>query len=97
MTVSKPIRKYALPLLIMVTALALFTSCATHSTEPLDDPPGFWSGLLHGFISLFSFIGSLFTDYKMYSIPNAGGWYDAGFLLGVSIFFGGSGSRACKK
>jgi hypothetical protein len=33
----------------------------------------------------------------IYEIHNNGGWYNFGFLLGVSIFFGGSGSGACKR
>jgi amino acid transporter len=88
------LKRNLLLILVLTVASILFTACATHSTQPIDDPPGFWSGLLHGFIMMFSFIGSLFTDFKIYSIPNAGGWYDFGFLLGASIFFGGGGSRA---
>ena len=58
---------------------------------------GFWWGLLHGFISLFTFIISLFKeDVAMYAVNNNGGWYDFGFIFGVSIFFGG-GSKASKK
>lgn len=92
------LKKNLMLFLVLMTAAALFTACATHSTQAIDNPPGFWSGLLHGFIMLFSFIGSLFTDFKMYSIPNAGGWYDFGYLLGASIFFGGGGSKAgCRR
>jgi hypothetical protein len=59
---------------------------------------GFWKGLWHGFIVLFTFIVSLFSDsVRIYEVNNTGGWYDFGFLLGVMIFFGGSGSGACKK
>jgi len=78
----------------LLVLVLLVTSCATHNPAQSLDPPGFWSGLLHGFIILFSFIGSLFTDYEMYAFPNAGGWYDFGFMLGASIFFGGSGAKA---
>jgi hypothetical protein len=78
---------------IMVTIL--ISGCATHSSgDLLTQPPGFLYGLLHGFIVLFSFIASLFTDFKIYAYPNSGGWYDFGFLLGVMFFFGGSGAGA---
>lgn len=48
------------------------------------EPSGFWSGLWHGLISFFTFIGSLFNEnVAMYDINNTGGWYDFGFLIGV--------------
>jgi hypothetical protein len=44
---------------------------------------GFLYGLLHGFITPVSFIGSLFDDnVAIYAVNNNGGWYDLGFLLG---------------
>ena len=80
---------------LFLLALVLFhAGCAMQSVEQLADPPGFFRGLFHGFIILFSFIISLFTDYSIYAFPNSGGWYDLGFLLGVMIFFGGGGARA---
>jgi len=75
----------------------LLTACATQSAGNVIDPPGFWHGLLHGFILLFSFVASLFTDYEIYAFPNSGGWYDFGFLLGVMFFFGGGSAGAKKK
>ena len=84
-----------LPLLIVVLlAAVVFTGCATQSFENIGNPPGFLKGLLHGFILLFSFIASLFTDYEIYAFPNAGGWYNFGYLLGVMLFFGGGGAKA---
>ena len=57
---------------------------------------GFLRGLWHGFIALFTFIISLFTDkVNVYEVHNTGGWYDFGFILGIMIFFGGSGRGAC--
>ncbi|MEL7588957.1 MAG: hypothetical protein AAGU19_19755 [Prolixibacteraceae bacterium] len=89
-------------LAVFFTALlliALFAGCATQSAGPVQDPPGFWYGLLHGFIIFFSFIISLFTDYEIYAFPNTGLWYNLGFLLGVMIFFGGggAGSKRCRR
>ncbi len=87
-------KKYLPLLLVVLTAGLLFTGCATQSFQNITDPPGFLKGLLHGFILLFSFIASLFTDYEIYAFPNAGGWYNFGFLLGVMLFFGGGGAKA---
>lgn len=84
--------KKAIPYIFLLIAAVGFAGCATQSLERIVDPPGFLFGLLHGFIILFSFIGSLFMDISIYAFPNNGGWYDFGFLLGVMIFFGGSGA-----
>lgn len=54
---------------------------------------GFFKGLWHGFISLFTFIVSLFSDsVNVYEVHNKGALYDLGFIIGVSAFFGGSGA-----
>uniref|UniRef100_UPI003216D36F hypothetical protein n=1 Tax=uncultured Draconibacterium sp. TaxID=1573823 RepID=UPI003216D36F len=79
---------------LFVAAALFFTGCATQSFENIGNPPGFFKGILHGFILLFSFIASLFTDYEIYAFPNAGGWYNFGFLIGVMLFFGGGGAGA---
>jgi len=70
------------------------SSCAHQPAPSANDPPGFFSGLLHGFLILFGFIGSLFTDVRIYAFPNSGGWYDFGYLIGASMFLGGSGASA---
>jgi len=44
--------------------------------------PGFWMGLLHGFIVPGSLIASIWNDVRIYAFPNNGGWYDLGFTLG---------------
>ena len=77
--------------------LILFSGCANN--EVVDQclaghKYGFFGGLWHGFIILFSLIGSIFTDVRIYSFPNSGGWYDFGFFLGASAFLGGSGASA---
>lgn len=83
---------------VFVLAIAfVFTGCATQSFQNIGNLPGFFKGFFHGFIILFSFILSLFTDYEIYAFPNAGGWYNFGYLLGVMFFFGGGGAGAkCK-
>jgi hypothetical protein len=73
---------------VILAALAL-SSCATQPHPSAQDLPGFFWGLLHGFIVVFSLIGSAFWDVRIYSFPNSGGWYDFGFVLGVACFFGG--------
>ncbi|MBN2773803.1 MAG: hypothetical protein JXR31_06110 [Prolixibacteraceae bacterium] len=90
-------KKHTRLLIIFGIAVLVFAGCATQTVEPVENPPGFLHGLLHGFILLFSFIGSLFTDHSVYAFPNTGGWYDFGFLLGVMMFFGGGGAGAKKR
>jgi hypothetical protein len=84
-----------LKFLAVVLAVAL-TACAKQPVVSAYDPPGFWAGLLHGFLIMFALIGSLFTDSRIYAFPNSGGWYDFGYFLGAASFLGasaGSGYR----
>jgi hypothetical protein len=83
-------------LVLTVIAGALVTLACAHQPAPptTGDLPGFFSGVLHGFLMLFSLIGSLFTDVRVYAFPNSGGWYDLGFVLGASMFWGGGGAGA---
>lgn len=79
--------------LLMLSALA--ASCARQPVPPdAGNVPGFLLGLVHGFIILFSFVGGLFSDIRIYAFPNAGGWYDFGFLLGAMAFLGGGGASS---
>lgn len=73
-------------------ATAVLASCAHQPAPAHHSVPGFFSGLLHGFLIFFSFVGSLFSDIRIYAFPNSGGWYDFGFLLGASAFLGGGGA-----
>jgi hypothetical protein len=85
--------------LLFFTILVFFiTSCTPGSENFNEETAGFLMGLWHGFISLFSFIGSLFIDnLGIYEINNNGNWYNFGFILGVSMFFGGSGKGCCRR
>ena len=59
---------------------------------------GFFMGLWHGIIALFTFIISLFTDkVSLYEVHNTGAWYDFGFVLGAGILFGGGSKATCGK
>jgi hypothetical protein len=55
---------------------------------------GFWLGLWHGLIIPITFIVSLFTNnVSIYEVHNNGGWYDFGFMIGISaVFSGGPGA-----
>lgn len=85
-------------IVLLLLALALVAGC-TAGPNALEgqadgegDVAGFWMGLWHGFIVLFTFIASLFTDkVTIYDVHNSGGWYNFGFLLGAMAFFGGGG------
>ena len=82
-------------LLIVVGLFLVLTSCAHHVeiTQCVGNLKvyGFWNGLWHGMIAPFTFIGSLFNhSISVYGLPNNGGWYNFGFLLGVGAFAGES-------
>lgn len=86
---------------ITFSILFLLTSCAevVSIEECLGDKTyGFWSGLLHGVISPFSFIVSLFKDdVAVYAVNNSGKLYNLGFLLGAAIIFGSGGNASKRK
>lgn len=85
--------------LIACAAVLLLHGCATQPQLPsAPQLPGFLHGLLHGFLIVFSFVGSLFTHghVRIYAYPNAGGWYDFGFLLGAMMFLGGGGGAGAR-
>ena len=79
---------------VVVLALTL-TACAHQVTAAIEpEAPGFFMGLIHGWLVPFSFIGSIFSDdIAIYAVPNNGGWYDFGFVLGVSSLGGAAASR----
>jgi succinate-acetate transporter protein len=78
-----------LAVLLLLALVLSLASCATQTVPNVHRPPGFLMGLLHGFISLFSLIGSLFFDTRIYGFPNSGSGYDVGFVLGAAVFYGG--------
>lgn len=80
--------------MLIFAAVAVLNGCAHQPKPEAYEPPAFWSGLLHGFLIFFSFIGSLFTDSRIYAFPNSGGWYDFGYLIGASLFLGGGGASS---
>lgn len=80
-------------LLILSLSIILFSSCA-HQQPQIEHcltgtTYGFWGGLWHGFIAVFTFIGHLFnSDIAVWAPNNNGGWYTFGFLIGVGAFTG---------
>ena len=87
-----------LVLVLSLSACAAGPNKLAHKESPGGELAGFWQGLWHGFISPFTFIISLFNNnINIYEVYNNGGWYNFGFMFGVSMIFGGGGSRACRK
>ena len=78
--------------LLLLLLIALFlAACAHQPTVEAAKPPGFLLGLFQGFTMLFSFIGSIFLDVRIYAFPNSGFYYDLGYVIGAGCFFGGLG------
>lgn len=82
----------------VIISFLILTSCAPGNVRFDSAPAGFWAGLWHGFISLFTFIISLFTkEVGIYELNNSGWPYNLGFILGVMIFYGGGTKGGSRK
>jgi hypothetical protein len=79
---------------VAVLLLVLVAACA-HQPHPLPfgSPPGFFAGIWHGLVAPFALVGHLFSDIRIYAFPNSGGWYDLGYVLGLSAWGGGAAAR----
>jgi hypothetical protein len=73
---------------ILLVLPLLLAGCATQVAGTIKpDAPGFFFGLIQGFIAPVTFVISLFNhDVSVYSVPNNGGWYNFGFVLGIGGF-----------
>jgi hypothetical protein len=82
----------------LILALVVVTAggCAHQPPSNVEGVPGFFYGLLHGFLILGSLVGSIFTDVRVYAFPNSGFTYDLGFLIGAAAFLGG-GARSARR
>jgi len=88
---------------VLVTTTLVLAACAAgpNNVAHVDAPhiAGFWLGLWHGFISPITFLVSLFNhNVNIYDVHNNGGWYNFGFMIGVSAIFSGThGPRAAAR
>lgn len=78
-------------LLLLLAVSLCVAACAHQPPVEAVKPPGFLLGLAQGFTMLFSFIGSIFMDVRIYAFPNSGFYYDLGYVIGAGCFFGGLG------
>ncbi len=92
-------RKYQNVVLILIAGV-LLAACAAGVNPAVDTPDadgrvaGFFMGLWHGIILPITFVISLFTErVNIYDVNNSGGWYDFGYLIGLSCSLGG-GTKA---
>jgi hypothetical protein len=76
--------------IFVIAAMLSLTACAATQDHAAiaATAPGFWLGLWHGFIFPVAWVISLFTSQvAIYAVPNAGGWYDFGYFVGI-VFLG---------
>lgn len=90
-TLLLPQRRLVLAALA-VTAVLAATACAPGDPRyTVETPAGFWAGLWHGMIALVTLVIGIFSDsVHFYETDNTGGWYDLGFLIGVTMVWGSS-------
>ncbi len=84
-------------LLLSGLVVAQLAGCAHQPPSALPGVPGFFHGLLHGFLILVSLVGSLFTNVRVYAFPNSGFFYDLGFVIGAASFLGGGAHSAGRR
>jgi hypothetical protein len=98
---GQPGRKSSAGLVLLALLLA---SCAAGPNALVGSPTaegviaGFWRGLWHGAIAPITFLISLFSSsVHVYEVHNNGGWYDFGFVLGItSLHGGGAAARSAR-
>lgn len=78
--------------LIVLICITSLSSCVPHGYK--SNEAGFFSGIWHGFIIVFSLIGKLFGAHiGIYAEHNTGFFYWLGFIIGIGGF-GGGGAAA---
>lgn len=89
--------RYQLKAFFGCVALATLSGCAhQYYAEGTSSPYGFFSGLWHGFIFLFSLVGCIFFDsVHLIGKPNTGFGYGVGYAFGLMAALGG-GSGASR-
>jgi len=82
---------------IPLLAFLVLSACAT-APLAIEGTRGFFWGLFDGAVAPFAFVLTWFSDsVAVYGVPNSGGWYDFGFLIGVTFWAGGGGAAARKR
>ncbi|MBL7745056.1 MAG: hypothetical protein JNN00_16400 [Chitinophagaceae bacterium] len=88
--------KKSIPALIFLVICLLFLSSCAHEGTTVKQY-GFFSGILHGFLFIFSVIGKLFgVDTGLYAVNNTGFFYWLGYLIGLFVL-GGAGCSSTRK
>lgn len=89
---------YNIKYFLLFSFVLFLTACTAGDAQFTEQSPaGFFYGLWHGVISFISLIIHLFNDgVLVYETNNTGGWYDFGFLIGVSSVWGGGCHISCK-
>lgn len=96
--------KALVPVIVIITiAAVLLASCAPGpnalrgTQDEKGKVAGFWKGIWHGIITPVTFVVSLFNkDVNIYESRNSGGWYNFGYVIGLSMVFGGGGRSSRK-
>ena len=77
---------------LLILAVLFLGSCATQTPNPHMDSvvmiPGFWEGMWHGLISWIMLVTEPLDPHRIFAYPNNGGYYDLGWMIGVSFWFG---------
>jgi len=83
---------------IMIGAFVWYAHTVIPHTYPTPYTNFFW-GFIHAIFIIPTFIWSLFAhSVTIYQAPNSGGWYNFGFMIGISVIFGSShGARTKSK
>ncbi|MDI1267876.1 MAG: hypothetical protein PSV40_02075 [Polaromonas sp.] len=99
-------RSASVPMLALVASAILLSGCATHySADVVRDPFGFFSGIWHGMIFPISVVVnflswmlgllglSFLESIQIIGRPNTGVGYYIGFVVGLTVFGGGTTRR----
>jgi len=96
--------KRVLAVLLLALGVFVIVGCApgpnsfVNTNNEKGFVPGFWYGLWNGIISPITFIISLFNNkVQLYEVHNNGGWYNFGFMLGISMIFGGGAGSTARR
>ncbi len=80
--------KKTISILILLAVIISLTSCAPANYAHSE--AGFFSGIWHGIIFVFSLIGKLFgANIGLYAEHNSGFFYWLGFIIGIGGLSGG--------